>query len=165
MPPRDRQGWTRIVSDAWGDLPCPGRARAAEVIEQLRIELDPTSQAPSVARRGLQSLSVHLTAQSMDDAMVLVSELVTNSVVHARVAGPIEVEGFLLPDAIAVSVADGGKGFDPTALLGSRPGAPGGRGLELVVALASALGIDSRDPFRVWFAMTRPAYGGPRPSA
>ncbi len=159
MDPRpDRQRSTvRPVSAAWTELPCPARARAGEVITAWGLEIDPTPLAPGLARRALAPLAPHMSGQAVEDMNILVSELVTNAVLHAGADLSIEIEAFLFPDEVAVSVADRGPGFDPLALTGSRPGEPGGRGLELVVALSRALGIDSRDPFRVWFSMAREA--------
>lgn len=92
----------------------------------------------------------------MENVRLLATELVTNSVVHAGGApGSITLDVLLFDDLAVVSVSDGGAGFEPARLRGSLPGVPGGRGLELVVLLADALGIDSRSPFRVWFAIAR----------
>lgn len=143
------------MSTAWTTAACPGRARALDVIAAWGLEIDPTPLAPGHARRALDPLAGHLTARAAQDVRILVSELVTNAVLHAGTDLPIELEAFLLPDEVAVSVADRGPGFDPLTLPGSRPGEPGGRGLELVAALSRALGIDSRDPFRVWFSVHR----------
>ena len=52
---------------------------------------------------------------------------------------------------VTVTVTDDGAGFDPGVLTGPRPGVPGAHGLQMVAALSDMRGIDSRDPFRIWF--------------
>jgi anti-sigma regulatory factor (Ser/Thr protein kinase) len=94
----------------------------------------------------------------MEDARLMVSELVTNAVLHGgdRAGSAIAVDVRLLPASVVVSVADPGRGFDPARLEPSRAGAPGRRGLELVAALAEKVGVDgARPPFRVWFEIAR----------
>lgn len=89
----------------------------------------------------------------MQDARLLVSELVTNAVVHGGAGGdePVDVYVRVLPGSAAVCVCDAGAGFIPQELVGSRPGVAGCRGLELVAALADGFGIAGRRPFQVWF--------------
>ena len=118
------------------------------------MDLTPTAHAPGLARQAIEPLAARLDTESMENARLLVSELVTNAVIHAGPdASPIQVHVHVLSDAAVVSVADQGRGFDPGRLAGSREGEPGGRGLEIVSALADDMGIDGRSPFRVWFSL------------
>lgn len=144
------------LSGMWGLRPCPAAGRPGEALDEWSVGLDPDRTAPGRARRALDPLSPHLGREDMENARLLVTELVTNSVLHCGGGpGSITVETHLFPDQVVICVGDQGAGFEPAALLGSRPGVPGGRGLELVVLLADYLGIDRRSPFRVWFALCR----------
>ena len=88
----------------------------------------------------------------LEDATLLVSELVTNAVRHAPRAGAPEVELRLKLDAerIRVVVSDPGAGFVaeprlPTASESS------GWGLYLVDRIADRWGVISKDRNEVWF--------------
>jgi anti-sigma regulatory factor (Ser/Thr protein kinase) len=90
-----------------------------------------------------------------EQVKLLVSELVTNSVLHAG-AGPdalLELRLAVSPEQVRAELIDPGPGFpSPTQL--PEPG-PGGRfGLFLVERLATRWGTDS-DPARVWFEIDR----------
>lgn len=78
----------------------------------------------------------------IDDARLVVSELLGNALRHAR---PIPETGLVLtldvqPDAVRLSVSDGGSATLPTLL--HAPGlAPGGRGLTIVRTLTREWGV------------------------
>jgi anti-sigma regulatory factor (Ser/Thr protein kinase) len=91
-------------------------------------------------------------------AVLLVSELVTNSVQHSDSAGPegaigVTVSGSLT--SVTVEVADAGAARAPQMHPGEDLGAEGGRGLQLVAALASEWGFQENAAGRVtWFAIS-----------
>lgn len=145
-------------SSAWALRPCPARSRTDHAVPPWSVDLDPVPSAPGLARRALEPFSPHLAWEAMENVRLLATELVTNAVMHAGAGrSPIRMDAHLFADLAVVSVSDAGAGFDPAALRGSRPGTPGGRGLELVALLADALGIDGHTPFRVWFSIHRDA--------
>jgi anti-sigma regulatory factor (Ser/Thr protein kinase) len=87
------------------------------------------------------------------DAMLLVSELVTNVIVHART--PVEVSIELDDEVVTVSVCDGS---DELPVLGAVDEEPGGLGLNLVDRLAGRWGSErsgagSRSGKVVWFEL------------
>lgn len=76
-------------------------------------------------------------------AILLVSELVTNSVKHSRSAGPEGTIGVTVTgtsDSIRVAVADAGGVTVPEARPAGPPDDEGGRGLQLVAELAGEWG-------------------------
>jgi anti-sigma regulatory factor (Ser/Thr protein kinase) len=77
--------------------------------------------------------------ESIDDVVLVASELVGNAVVHTGVQDDLDVSWELEPGAVVVRVAD------PSGVL-PRPRSPddtvtGGRGLAIVAALASDWGV------------------------
>jgi CheY-like chemotaxis protein/anti-sigma regulatory factor (Ser/Thr protein kinase) len=89
-----------------------------------------------------------------DDALIVVSELVTNAVTHAR--SGCEVRLAVDDTAVRIAVADRGAGTpDPKPFSASQPH---GRGLHIVGALSSAWGVDDLpDGKVVWAEMSRTA--------
>jgi anti-sigma regulatory factor (Ser/Thr protein kinase) len=119
---------------------------------QVEANLPHTEQAPGVARRVLAQGLPALTGEELDRAKLLVSELVTNAVVHGR--GEIVLRARLDDDRLLVEVIDEGCGFVPT-VQELDPGGVGGRGLAVVDAAASRWGIHEGST-RVWFELERP---------
>ena len=103
--------------------------------------------APSsvaVARQHLcaQLLASDVLKSTVDDAAVIVSELLSNALRHARplASGQVRVAWNRQGDVVEVSVSDGGSSTEP------RRGRPtlsslGGRGLGIVESLADCWGI------------------------
>lgn len=116
-------------------------------------------QAPAHARRALtERLSGTVSAAVLEDAGLLVSELVTNSVLHggADADGRVSLRVGVAGERVRIEVCDPGPGFDAPA----DPGAPdedlGGYGLFLVTQIADAWGIAGEDePSKVWFELRR----------
>lgn len=86
-----------------------------------------------------------------DDAAVVVTELISNAVKHARTS--VELKVVHLPDGLRLEVRDGSQ-----RQLRHRPfdeHAEGGRGLHLVAALTDRHGVDDDgDGKRVWVEMS-----------
>ena len=108
--------------------------------------------APRRARRSVLSrLNSHVPQRQASDAALLVSELVTNSVIHAAV-GPdrtVLVEVAKRDDRLLIAVTDPGSRLEPRLKHDDRPRH---LGLVLVDALSAAWGVE-RDPVgttRVW---------------
>src|SRR3954447_549368 len=131
---------------------CPITARAELV---LPMSAESPAAARAFARRS--GCSAH-AVEVLDDALLLISELVTNSVLHG---GPpivlaIECDG----DGLQVRVRDGSPALPvPPA---PRDDDESGRGLSLVELLTDTWGIepvtDEHGPGKqVWFELRRPA--------
>ncbi len=127
------------------------------------LERDLAAEASSIpaARNALEELRFRIGKDVLDDARLLVSELVTNAVRHAGLTqgDHVVVRVDLHPDRIRVEVADPGPGFDPDdarAYADSREGLPGGWGLRLVDEVADRWGVEPDDlGSRVWFELSR----------
>jgi anti-sigma regulatory factor (Ser/Thr protein kinase) len=110
--------------------------------------------APLRARTSVLSrIGGQLTETAAADAGLIVSELVTNSVLHANV-GPqqtLTVECATLPDRLRITVTDPGSRLEPH-LRPSGRGADGGYGLAIVAALSLAWGVvrDTVGTTSVW---------------
>jgi serine/threonine-protein kinase RsbW len=120
------------------------------------LRLASTVRAPAEARGAVDRLAHRLRPEECEALQLLVSELVTNSVRHARLEGRewINVEIDLRPDAVRVTVSDPGPGFDPPSLT-PRPHDTSGWGLFLVERVADRWGVHSDGPTEVWFELRR----------
>jgi len=122
----------------------PGSARDAAQIEAIYAQDDPH------ACRHARSMVAALTSVPeavRGDAMIVVTELVSNAVRHARRVrgGHIVVTLSREPDCLRIEVRDPGTGFVPT------PGeSDGGWGLPLVDRLSRDWGIRGGDATVVW---------------
>lgn len=121
--------------------------------ETAATTLPAERESPFRARR---FVAEHLTDWGCDDveevATLLVSELVTNGVTHA--ATPVGLAVGCDGTTIAVAVTDGVPGgVEPGSTVGGcRRGAPSGRGLHIVEALAARWGVSVHDTGKtIWF--------------
>ncbi len=91
----------------------------------------------------------------VDDALLLVSELASNVVQHART--PYEVSVEHTASGVRVAVRDGCR--RPARTTRAPVDAPGGRGLRIVASLASRWGVERRrvGGKSVWFELDVPA--------
>ena len=99
-------------------------------------------------------LRVHHCTEAEDVALLLVSELVTNAMLHAQTEAEVEVECH--DHTVRVAVSDGvPAGIDPESGHQSHTvGAPSGRGLRIVDALAHRWGVSVHEAGKtVWFEL------------
>jgi anti-sigma regulatory factor (Ser/Thr protein kinase) len=117
----------------------------------MSFELAGGPYAVTAARLALADLESRLDASVAFDVRLLVSELVTNSVQHARVAAEdsIVLVVNISDEVVRVEVRDNGPGFEPPA---SPPpeDADAGWGLFLVEQLADSWGVADGGK-GVWF--------------
>ncbi len=88
----------------------------------------------------------------------MISELVTNSVVHADLGHEedwIRVEAVVLPHCVRVEVSDSSPGYEPGPARLPSPGDAHGRGVWLVDHLADRWGYDPSGVSRIWFELER----------
>ena len=118
--------------------------------ESFRAELPFRSEAPSIAREQLRRFARDLPDATVDDAVLMLSELVTNAVVHGR--PEITLRLWLAADHLTVAVADLGEAMLVRAVPGLQQAS--GRGLVIVDALATRWGVSraqGRAGKQVWF--------------
>ncbi len=122
----------------------------------IDLRLRPDLHSPAEARRSLEVLRPSLDDALVDDAVLLVSEIVSNSVRHARLdsGDAIQVRVRGTNSMLHVDVVNPGPGFDPDHLPTSR--AHGGWGLRLLDRLAARWGVERNDVTRVWFELASP---------
>ncbi len=142
-------------------------AYSGRLVER-RERLEPRPESARLARQlVLAALKEADRPDLVDVAELLVSELVTNAIVHARTE--IELEVTAGPDGVRVAVHDGGSHQPTPRHYGSS--ATTGRGLELVGLLSDRNGtdVDRRPGKTVWFELgqgrARAATAPPVPAA
>jgi anti-sigma regulatory factor (Ser/Thr protein kinase) len=108
----------------------------------------------STARHAVRDLLQRdgtMAPEGVDDVLLLVSELVTNVVLHARTT--IRVWTHVEPGRVIVAVGDDDP-TNPPQWATRGPLAQSGRGMRLVDLLSSSWGVEVRDGSKVvWFEM------------
>ncbi|HZG89374.1 MAG TPA: ATP-binding protein [Pseudonocardia sp.] len=126
---------------------------AAAVALRASVDLPATPASVSAARRVAHHLLTGWSAEPFcDDALLLLTELVSNVVRHVTGRAPLRLELSLTGLVLYVAVLD-------TSTTPPVPGAPtgdGGYGLQLVDALSDSWGTqDHPGGKRVWFELRR----------
>jgi GAF domain-containing protein/anti-sigma regulatory factor (Ser/Thr protein kinase) len=113
-------------------------------------------KAAEAARRSLDRLAEELAPELLEDVRLLVNELVTNAVRHARVGTgeTIRLTVTVAPELVRAEVRDPGAGFEPPTGGPSLERAAGW-GLYLVERFADRWGIDDSGGTCVWFEIDR----------
>jgi anti-sigma regulatory factor (Ser/Thr protein kinase) len=114
-------------------------------------ELPVSPEAPARARAFLRSSTcVAHHSSVVDDAVLMVSELVTNSVLHG--GPPVVVAVDCDGETLQVRVRDGSSTMPARRHAGQAD--ESGRGLELVASLSASWGVDPvPDGKNVWFVL------------
>jgi anti-sigma regulatory factor (Ser/Thr protein kinase) len=110
-----------------------------------------TIESPVLARRWLaEQLASRLRAQDLQSLLLVLSELVTNAVVHGE--GDVTVAAILREERARLEVSDGAPEW---RIGGTTPRAEGGRGLRIVEALADRWSVDHTAAGKtVWAELT-----------
>ena len=118
----------------------------------LRFSIAGGPRAPGHARAWLQTAAAWLPEELERKLVMLISELVNNSVVHGQASerDVIEIEVRATPDGVRAQVSDSGPAFAPR---GRTKGIeePGGWGLVLVERVAQRWGVERAERTIVWF--------------
>jgi anti-sigma regulatory factor (Ser/Thr protein kinase) len=131
--------------------------RGSNMDDELMLQLTGGPDAPNRARYALLALNGAL-ADLHDTVRLLVTELVSNSVVHAGAdnESTITLRVVASADCARVEVEDRGPGFMPFSVEPDRERG-GGFGLFLVDKLSDRWGVEPEQPARVWFEVDRRA--------
>jgi len=121
---------------------------AAGPAADFAVRLPSDRSTAAAARRLLRMRFSHVMAEdTMDDLLVVVSELVANAVLHG--SGEIDLRVAFDGTRVTGDVADEGRGFaPPRRKLAADP--IGANGLYLVERIASCWGVGD-DSAQVWF--------------
>ena len=130
----------------------PDTDRRVEDGMTLRLQGNPDAAAH--ARQALARLRSDIDSPLMETLRLLVTELVTNSVTHAR-ADSVMLKVLVAHTAVWTEVTDEGPGFDPGDGDWPAEGHPGW-GLFLVERLANRWGVNHEgSSTKVWFELLR----------
>jgi anti-sigma regulatory factor (Ser/Thr protein kinase) len=139
-------------------IPHSRKATPLQVFLLLRLPANPL--AASVARHAVAGLRPYLDPRVAENAELLVSELVTNSVRHAGLPDQASIEFSVRAsgEVLMVEVADSGQGFDhggaPRPRVVAGIAEPSGWGLFLVDRISDRWGAVQMDgETRVWFEL------------
>jgi CheY-like chemotaxis protein/anti-sigma regulatory factor (Ser/Thr protein kinase) len=124
---------------------------ATDAAASLHVEAD--TGAPRLVRRFVSEVLDPVgDGDVIDTVQLLVTELVTNAVVHARTEADVLVR--LVPGGVRVEVVDDDDSFPVRRV--PHVDRPGGRGLDLVDKMARSWGIDMLEHGkRTWFEVAR----------
>jgi anti-sigma regulatory factor (Ser/Thr protein kinase) len=121
-------------------------------VRQAEAEFTPDLASARAARRFVASV-LEGTRLPVDMIVLLVSELATNAVLHARTDFTVRVEVDELADVARVEVEDANE--RPPSIAHTPAEATSGRGLQLVQALAESWGVEGRMAGKlVWFELS-----------
>jgi anti-sigma regulatory factor (Ser/Thr protein kinase) len=118
--------------------------------DALSVELPCDLHAPMTAREVLAN--VHDGSWSLDDGLLVASELVTNAVRHSgcEEANRLKLDIVRRAGNLLISVHDPGlSGESAEPVPTDRPDA-GGWGLQIIVRLSARWGTERPDGYRVW---------------
>jgi anti-sigma regulatory factor (Ser/Thr protein kinase) len=120
-------------------------------------DLPATLQGPSAARHAVATLLHGWQLQALiEDAELVVSELVTNAVQHAPGQDRVELELVAHADRLRITVAD--RSTLRPVVAEPHPGRPRGRGMRIVQTLATRWGVDDHDTGKsVWVELALPS--------
>lgn len=127
----------------------PGGPRA----DAQHVHLPPVPHAAVDARRFVRRLDLPVSAEIADSAELMITELVTNVVLHARTHAVVGVA--VTSEAVLVTVQDEDVAHPEQQPYGASL-AQHGRGLQIIETLASHWGVSPYDGGKVvWFTLPR----------
>jgi anti-sigma regulatory factor (Ser/Thr protein kinase) len=129
--------------------------RAPLAFDPFEVGVAPDRDGPRIARAEITRwLSSRMPDRVLDDARLLVTELVTNSIRHAGLRGDdvISVRAEVLGGRLRLEVEDAGRA-GPVARRTPERGRMGGFGLNIVETLGLRWGVSLSHGTTVWAEM------------
>ena len=120
---------------------------------QIDLKLAPKAETILEARHALDRLAGLLPSAKLEDVRLVVSELVTNSILHAGLSPDDQISLTVAVSAGSVRgrVCDPGPGFGMPAKLRPRSDLSGGWGLPIVETISDRWGVERTRHTCVWF--------------
>ncbi len=127
------------------------------MVAKIDVRLAPEPEQVTTARHALDRLTNFLPSEKLEDVRLMVSELVTNSILHAGLSSDdqISLKVTVSDGAVRGSVCDSGRGFRIPSNLGPRPDMSGGWGLPIVETISDRWGVERNSHVCVWFEIDR----------
>jgi anti-sigma regulatory factor (Ser/Thr protein kinase) len=145
----------------------PGGRRPQATLKRLGLVrkdaqdyyLSVDERAPNRARGLLKLQSDGLDERQLEEACLLVSECVTNVVLHSGLSQRDTLALTIGVDhsRLRVEVADNGTGYDKHPVATHKQDGAG-YGLQLVEAFANRFEIQNSNGFKIWFELDHPHY-------
>jgi anti-sigma regulatory factor (Ser/Thr protein kinase) len=120
---------------------------------KVDLRLAPEPEMVRTARHALDRLANLLPSEKLEDVRLVVSELVTNSILHAGLSSDDEISlrVTVSDGAVRGSVSDPGPGFNVSSEMDPRPDHSGGWGLPIVETISDRWGVKRNKRMCVWF--------------
>ena len=120
---------------------------------EIDVRFAPEPEVVTSARHALDGLADLLPAEKLEDVRLVVSELVTNSILHAGLSPNDRISLMVRVSAGSVRgrVCDSGPGFDVLSEPRPQPGLKGGWGLPIVETISDRWGVEQNSCACVWF--------------
>jgi anti-sigma regulatory factor (Ser/Thr protein kinase) len=123
------------------------------MVTEIDLSLDPKPEVVTTARHALDQLVDLLPQEKLEDVRLVVSELVTNSILHAELSPDDQISLTVTVSAGSVRgrVCDPGSGFEAPSESCPRPDMRGGWGLPIVETISDRWGVERNNHACVWF--------------
>ena len=120
---------------------------------EIDLRLVPEPEVVTTARHALDQLADLLPAEKLEDVRLVVSELVTNSILHAELSpnDQISLTVTVLSGSVRGRVCDPGSGFEVPSEPSPRSDMSGGWGLPIVEMISDRWGVQQNSCACVWF--------------
>jgi len=125
------------------------------MVAEIDLRLVPEPELVTTARHALDRLAHLLPPEKLEDVRLVVSELVTNSILHAGLSPDDQISLTVAVSAGSVRgrVCDPGRGFEVPSEPRPRPNLKGGWGLPIVARISDRWGVERNRYACVWFEM------------
>jgi len=120
---------------------------------EIDLRLAPEPEVVTTARHTLDRLADFLLSEKVEGFRLVVSELVTNSILHAGLSPNDQISLTVRVSAGSVRgrVCGSGPGFEVPSEPRPQPGLRGGWGLPIVETISDRWGVEQNSCTCVWF--------------